>query len=74
MMQNFQPAIYLIKVCLGRFELESREKENGIGTFTFLSHAVNYCVGMEYHGKIRMANPLQHKIAQIDYSNLSFQT
>ena len=43
MMQNFQPAIYLIKVCLGRFELESIKKmlENGIETFTFLIHTAN---------------------------------
>ena len=53
MMQNFQPAIYLIKVCLGRFELQSIKKmrENGIGTFTVLSHAANYCVGISLQNK-----------------------
>ena len=54
MMQNFQPAICLIKVFLGRYELERIKKmnENGIGTFTFLIfRAKNYCVGMDIMAK-----------------------
>ena len=64
MMQNFQPAICLIKVCLGRYELESIKKmlENSIEPFTFFMLKISALV---YHGKIRMANRLQHKIAQI---------